>query len=141
FKGSLEMLGLGFHELRYFKYKSAAESFAREDFSEADREQRQRLVDENYNLAQKEICEGRNFTPAYFDKLVESTWMFLPDDAVIQNLVDTLARWSDISEIISKYEKQNKNLVSANSLNKFILPDDYWGSKPKIAVIYAIGGT
>jgi len=141
FKGSLEMLGLGFHELRYFKYKSAAESYSREDFSEADREQRQRLVDVNYNLAQRDICEGRNFSPAYFDKLVDSSFIYLPDDAVKLKLVDTLARWSDIGEIIKKYEKENKNLISANSLEEFNVPDDYWGSKPKIAVIYAIGGT
>ena len=141
FKGSLEMLGLGFRELRYFKYKSAAESYSREDFSEADREQRQRLVDENYNLAQRDICEGRKFTPSYFDKLVDSTFMFLPEDAVNLKLVDTLARWSDIGDIIKKYERENKSLVSANSLEEFNVPDDYWGSKPKIAVIYAIGGT
>ena len=141
FKGTLDMLGLGFRELRYFKYKSAAESYAREDFSEADREQRQKLVDDNYNLAQKEICEGRNFTPSYFDKLVDSTFMFLPDDAVKLKLVDTLARWSDIGDIITKYERENKSLISANSLEEFNAPDDYWGSKPKIAVIYAIGGT
>ena len=141
FKGSLAMLGLGFHELRYFKYKSAAESYAREDFSEADREQRQRLVDANYNLAQREICEGRKFTPSYFDKLVDSTFIYLPDDAVKLKLVDTLARWSDIGEIIKKYERETKSLISASSLEEFNLPDYYWGSKPKIAVIYAIGGT
>jgi protease IV len=141
FKGTLDMLGLGFRELRYFKYKSAAEGYARADFSEADREQRQKLVDDSYNLAQREICEGRNFTPLYFDKLVDSTFLFLPDDAVKLKLVDTLARWSDIGDIIKKYERENKSLISASSLEKFNVPDDYWGSKPKIAVIYAIGGT
>jgi len=141
FKGTLEMLGLGFRELRYFKFKSAAESFAREDFSEADREQRQKLVDDNYTLAQRDICEGRKFTPSYFHKLVDSTFMFLPDDAVKLKLVDTLARWSDIGDIIKKYELENKSLISANSLEEFNVPNDYWGSKPKIAIIYAIGGT
>ena len=141
FKGSLDMLGIGFHELRYFKYKSAVESYVREDFSEADREQRQRLVDENYRLAQRDICQGRNFTPSYFDKLVDSTFIYLPDDAVKLKLVDTLARWSDIGEIIKRYERETKSLISASSLEEFNLPDYYWGSKPKIAVIYAIGGT
>jgi protease-4 len=140
-KGTLEMIGVGFHELRYFKYKSAAESFSREDFSEADREQRQRLVDENYKLAQRDICEGRKFSASYFDKLVDSSFIYLPDDAVNLKLVDTLARWSDITEVINKYEKRNKDLVSTSSLDKFLQPNDYWGSKPKIAVIYAIGGT
>jgi protease-4 len=141
YKGSLDMLGLGYHELRYFKYKSANEIYTRQDFSKADREQRQRLVDENYNLARREICEARNFTPAYFDQLVDSTFIFLPEDAIRLGLADTLAKWSDIGEIINKYEKVRKQFVSASSLEKFNLPDDYWGSKPKIAVIYAIGGT
>lgn len=140
-KGTLDKLGIGFHELRFFKYKSAVESYSRDSFSEADREQRQRLVDENYDLAKKNICAGRNFTAEYFDRLVDSTFMFLPDDAVNLKLVDTLARWSDIGEIIKKFESENKKLIDPLSLNKFTKPDDYWGSKPKVAVIYAIGGT
>lgn len=140
-KGSLEKLGLGFTELRYFKYKSAAESYARENFSDADREQRQKLVDDDYNLARKNICESRNISYQLFDKIVDSTFIYLPDDAISLKLADTLARWSDIGEIIKKYEKENKNLVGIYSLDKYNLPDEYWGSKPKIAVIYAIGGT
>lgn len=141
FKNTFDMIGIGFRELRYFKYKSAAENYAREDFSEGDREQRQRYVDENYNLAQREICEGRKFTPTYFDELVDSAYLFLPDEAIKLKLADTLARWDDITKIIKSFEHQDKNLVSASSLDKFTLPEDYWGSKPKIAVIYAIGGT
>lgn len=141
FKGSLEKLGLGFTELRYFKYKSAAESYARENFSDADREQRQKLVEDDYNLARKNICESRNLTYQLFDKIVDSSFIYLPEDALNLQLADTLARWSDINEVIRKYENENKNLVGVNSLDKFNLPEDYWGSKPKIAVIYAIGGT
>ncbi|MBE0556143.1 MAG: S49 family peptidase, partial [Proteobacteria bacterium] len=40
FKGTLEKLGVGFDEWRFFKYKSANEAFSRESFSDADREQR-----------------------------------------------------------------------------------------------------
>ena len=39
FKGTLEKLGLGFQELRFFKYKSFAEALSRESMSEAEREQ------------------------------------------------------------------------------------------------------
>jgi len=141
YKGTLDKIGIGFREMRYFKYKSAVESYSRENFSEADREQRQRLVDENYYLAQKEICASRKFTFAYFDQLVDSTFIYLPVEAIKNKLVDTLARWSDIGSIIKKYERDDKNLISVNSLEEFTNPDDYWGSKPMIAVIYAIGGT
>lgn len=141
FKGTLEKIGLGFNELRYFKYKSAAESYSRDNFSEADREQRQRLVDENYRLAQEDICEERNFSHSYFNKLVDSSFIYLPADAIKLGLVDTLERWSEIQEVIKKYEKGSKNFININSVEKFNLPDDYWGEKPAVAVIYAIGGT
>ncbi|KAA0237111.1 MAG: hypothetical protein EDM72_15695, partial [Chlorobiota bacterium] len=86
---------------------SAVESFSREDFSDADREQRQKLVDDNFSLAQRDICEARKFSTSYFNELVDSNGIFLPDDAIKYKLADTLARWSDISEIINKYEKEN----------------------------------
>lgn len=141
-KGSLEKLGIGFHELRYFKYKSAAETFARENFSDADREQRQKLVDEYYETAINDVCEGRGFSRSQFDNLVDSLIAYLPDEAIKLNLVDTLGRWSDINKIIEKYESKSRNFVSASSLEKFNLPkDNYWSEKPKVAVIYAIGGT
>ncbi len=141
-KGSLEKIGVGFHELRYFKYKSAAETYSRDKFSEADREQRQRLVDEYYDIARKDICEGRNFTHSHFDQLVDSLIAYLPEEALSLNLADTLGRWSDISKIIQSFEGKSKSLVNPSSLEKYNLPsDNYWSEKPKIAIIYAIGGT
>lgn len=141
-KGSLEKLGIGFHELRCFRYKSAVEVFSRDKFSEADKEQRQRLVDEYYDIARKDICEGRNFTHSHFDRLVDSLIAYLPDEALSLNLADTLGRWSDISKIIQSFEGKSKSLVNPSSLEKYNLPsDNYWSEKPKIAVIYAIGGT
>jgi protease-4 len=44
-KGTLEKLGLGFDEWRFFKYKSAAEVLSRDSMSDADREQRQDYVE------------------------------------------------------------------------------------------------
>lgn len=141
-KGSLEKLGIGFHELRYFKYKSAAETFSRDKFSDADKEQRQRLVDEYYEIARKDICEGRNFTSSEFDNLIDSLFAYLPDEAVKLKLADTLGRWSDIGKIIESYEKETKTVINPASLEKYNLPpDNHWGEKEKIAVIYAIGGT
>ncbi|MFN3872586.1 MAG: signal peptide peptidase SppA [Ignavibacterium sp.] len=141
-KGSLEKIGVGFHELRYFKYKSAAETYSRDKFSEADKEQRQRLVDEYYDIGRKDICEGRNFTHSQYDQLVDSLIAYLPDEALSLNLADTLGRWSDISKIIQSFEGKSKSLVNPSSLEKYNLPsDNYWSEKPKIAIIYAIGGT
>ncbi|MEK9135607.1 MAG: S49 family peptidase, partial [Bacteroidota bacterium] len=39
-KGTLEKIGIGYDEWRFFKYKSAVENFSRDKMSDADREQR-----------------------------------------------------------------------------------------------------
>ncbi len=67
---------------------------------------------------------------------------YLPDEAVKLNLVDTLGRWSDMTKIIESYEGKSRSFINPASLEKYNLPtDNYWSEKPKIAVIYAIGGT
>jgi len=64
----------------------------------------------------------------------------LPKQALAEGLVDTIARWDAIDNIIEKMEGEDKSLVKPGSLREFKLPNDYhWGKKPKIALIYAIG--
>lgn len=139
-KGTLDKLGIGYNEWRFFKYKSAVESLARDKMSDADREQRQKIVDDYYRLAKSDICSSRKISQEAFDQLVNDKVMFLPQDAIEQNLVDTLGRWETISEVIKKIEGESKSMMSAGSLTKFQLPaDNYWGEKPQIAVIYALG--
>ncbi len=136
----LEKLGIGFTELRYFKFKSAMETFSRTNMSEADSIQWKAIIDSYYGVAKDGICRSRNMQPAKFDSLVNETALFLPSAALRNNLVDTLARWENIKDIIKSYEGEYKRMVSPNSLAEFQLPDDnYWGKKPEIAVIYAIG--
>lgn len=139
-KGTLEKLGIGATELRYFKYKSAFENFSRDSFSEGEREQRQRLIDEFYKLAKNEIVSSRNISNEEFDRLVNEDVFILPQQALEIGLVDTLARWGNFNNYINNLENNKQNFVSAKSLENFNLPtDNYWGEKPKIAVIYALG--
>ncbi|HEY7751056.1 MAG TPA: S49 family peptidase, partial [Ignavibacteriaceae bacterium] len=140
YKGTLEKLGIGFTELRYFKYKSAAETFANDKMSEGDKEQLGKLVDDYYELVRKDISEARNISINEFDNLVNDKYFFLPNEAVELGLVDKLGRWSEAEDFIKELEGEKKSLVNPGSLTEFKLPeDDYWGNKPEIAVIYAIG--
>ena len=56
----LDKLGIGFHEWRYFKYKSANEMYARKEMSEGDSTQLQKLIDDFYGFAKTDICNIRN---------------------------------------------------------------------------------
>lgn len=139
-KGTLEKIGVGFDEWRFFQYKSAMESLSRESMSEADREQRQKLVDDFYKLVREEISASRGLSQQKFDELVNNTPIFLSQDALAEKLVDTLGRWDNVKDIIKIYEGKEKPFVSASSLEPNQIPfDNQWGERPKVALIYALG--
>lgn len=137
-KHALEKLGLGFQELRFFKYKSAAETYANDRFSEADREQRSAYLNDVYELLRGEVCAGRGWTTSRFDSLVDLGGIFLAEDAVKVGLVDTVSRWRDIDEILAKkVGKRFRSVARAKVRSR--LPDETWGPAERIAVVYALG--
>jgi protease-4 len=139
-KGLLEKVGIGYDELRFFKYKSAAETFVRDNMSAADREQWQALVDAFYRLAKEEICASRHLTPARFDSLVNEGVVFRPEEALARGLVDTLGRWESVNDVIARLEGREKRRVGAGSLLAFQEPyDGRWGEPPRVALVYALG--
>ncbi len=139
-KGTLEKLGIGYDEWRYFKYKSAAEVFSREKMSEGDREQRQAMLDDLYDLVRSEVCASRSMSTEAFDRLIDETFLFLPQDALKAGLVDTLGRWDVVEKVIERMEGARKSTIRPWALEKFHLPyDNRWGEPPRIAVIYALG--
>ncbi len=139
-KGTFEKLGIGYDEWRFFKYKSAVENFSRDKMSDADREQRQKLVNDYYRLAKDDISAARGFSSEQFDNMVDNEVVFLPEDALAKGLVDTLGRWETVKDVIKKLEGEEKRYTGRNSLARFNLPtDNFWGERPRIAVIYALG--
>lgn len=108
--------------------------------SEADSLQLQNLVNDYYKSSEVDICKSRNISTEKFNELVNNQTIFLPKDAIDFGLADTLGRWDTVEDIINELESSNTSLVGKNSLEKFKLPsDNYWGEKPKIAVVYALG--
>ena len=140
-KGTLEKIGLGFDEWRFFKYKSASESFSLDKMSDADREQRQALVDTWYGISKKEICESRLLQFSQFDSLVNSVVAILPNDARTLGLVDSIGRWDMVKEMVKAETKSDNGWQSISSSQKKLQfqQDSKWREVPKIAVIYALG--
>lgn len=139
-KGTLDKLGIGVDEWRFFKYKSAAETIAREDMSDADREQWQKIVDDAYGLIREDVCAGRGFTPQEFDKFVDEAGFFMPAEAQVKKLVDTVGRWDVVEIVVRQLEGGKKQLIGPAGLTDDKAPfDNYWGERPRIAVVYALG--
>ena len=138
-KDMLGKLGLGFDEWRFFKYKSAYESFSRDSMSVADREQRQALIDVQYQVVREDVCASRHMTVEKFDELINETVIFTSEKALKHGLVDTLGRWVDIKKIIESFEKDKKTLISGDKLAKNSMSRLEWGARPKIALVYGLG--
>ncbi|MDE2813515.1 MAG: S49 family peptidase [Gemmatimonadota bacterium] len=132
FKGALEKLGIGFDEWRLFPYKSATEVYVRHDMSEEEREQLTTLLDDWYGLARRDISTDRSLVPEHFDRLVEDTAFFLPQEALDAGLVDRLGRWSEIDPTVEDHP-----VVAAASYTR--PADRRWGQRKRIAIVYALG--
>jgi len=139
FKGTLEKLGLGFDEWRLFKYKSAVEIFSRENMSDADREQYQDFVDDLYTLVRDDVCRSRMISPEKFDNIIDNEGFIMPDVALANGLVDTLARWSDKDEILENLLGKKLREISPTALLNKALPQGNWGQNPQVAVVYGLG--
>ncbi len=138
-KGFFEKIGVGVEELRYFTYKSAFESFARRDMSAPDKEQRLALISDMYETWVSDIASSRNLSSEAVRSAVDSMAMYDAKSALASGLVDTLARWSDIQELIKTWSGEDPDFVTVKDLDKVEFADQGWGRPPEIAVVYALG--
>ena len=138
----LSAVGIGVDEFREMEFKSAFEALSRTSMSDADREQRQVIIDGMFDLVKADVTDGRGITPEVFDSLINRGISLSPMDLVDAGIVDTLARYSEIGNIIEKLEGEKKNRVSPGELLVYNKPrDGQWGPTKKIAVFYAEGPT
>ncbi len=139
YKKFMEKYGLGFEEIRLFKYKSAAESFSRTNFSEGEKEQREEYIDDLFNLAKTDIKTARNLSDSEFDDILNSL-IITANKAKEKKLIDRIHRWDKIDTLI---KFNNKDYVISNERIRFedFTPiDNRWGEQDrKIAIVYAEG--
>lgn len=135
-KGTLAKLGLGFQEHRYFRYKSAVETLSRDSLSEADREQRQRLVDVIYEALRDDIATGRRLAPAAVDSLVDTLGVLMPEEALAAGLVDRVGRWDQLLEGLRKDGARPGRWPETVRRAWW---DEQWGPAARIPVVFLVG--
>ncbi len=139
FKHTLEKLGLGFEEHRYFKYKSAMEKYARDRMSDADREQLLAYLEDWYTLIRTDVSGGRGLTPKQFDELVNEKALIMAREALKLGLVDTLVRWSKLDEWLKKEVDGSLHYLPASMVAEVAASARGWESRPVIAIVYGLG--
>lgn len=133
-KGLLDKAGIGFEEHRLYRYKTMAETYARRDLSEADREQLGALADDLYAAMRDGIAEGRGMSAAQVDSLVEREVLLMPERAQELGLVDAVERWDDLTAWA-----RGEGLSPARGPARRDFPEERWGRPPLVALVYAEG--
>ncbi len=139
--GTLDKLGLGFQEWRFFEYKSAAETLSRTDYSRADSLQRQQYVNDQYALTTGDIVADRPVAADSLDRIIDERVILTASEARQAGLVDTLARWHERGGVLRAATGTETDPVDVDRLNEIATATRRWGQPPKIAVVYGIGAT
>jgi protease-4 len=149
---SLEKLGIGVRELRYFEYKSAAETYTRDSLSEADRRQYGEILDDIMNLTRETVTKARSLTDQ-FDSILNDEFIFSARSALARGLVDSTGRKEAVIEVLKEFSGGKNpekfalygDPVSSLTGSKYLYGPGKAGNifsrPPIIAVVYANGIT
>ena len=140
---ALDKLGLGVDEWRFFTHKSAFEVYSRDAMSEADREQRQGLVDDAYEEMAAAITVSRGFTAARWDSIVNRATVVLAAEAQAAGLVDSIGTFEAARAAAAKAPLRSRPDAVAERLSGVagdpVWSPLEWGEPPRLALLYAIG--
>jgi len=140
YKDLFDKLGIGVDEWRFFTYKSAAESFSRNSMSEPDKEQRQAIIDDFYDVFRSDICASRGLTEAEFDHIVDEVGVLLADSLLTYKLADTTGRRDEFQDWVKAMDDDKGKKHLGRKEYEMMQPlDEGWSKPPQIAVIYGLG--
>ena len=135
----LHKLGLGFEEWRFYKYKSAMETLARDRMSDADREQWDAIARAEYDeIARAFVASGRA-TREEFDRVVNEEPYATSTRLLELHWVDRLGRWEDLEDWIAEDGPGGKPRKAAAIEERRWRPNPTWGRVPTIALVYLVG--
>ena len=139
----LEKMGVGIDELRFFTYKSAAETLSRTSMSEADREQGEALIEDWYETAVGLSARARGMDRAAWDRLVEEKGELLADEALAAGLVDRIGDYHEARDMARETAVRAGGGGPAARLAGLrgdpVWAQEEWGEPDRIAVLYAVG--
>lgn len=142
-RGTLEKLGIGFDEWRFFTYKSAYEAFSQERLSDADREQIGLLIDDFYEALSGMVTTGRGIPRTAWDRAVNEKAVLMPREAQEAGLIDSIGTYEQALEAARQAEVSGA-AAPAGAILGDLLGDPVWGpmewgAPARIALLYAIG--
>jgi len=146
YKKALDKFGIEPVIIRHGKFKSAVEPFMLDKMSEANKEQLLTYVGSIWNQMLKGIAKERKIEISRLNQISDSLLVSSAISSVNSNLIDSIAYYDEILEILQKKTGAKKakdlKLVTLSKYNKVPKKknkDEKGLAKDKIALIYASG--
>ncbi len=138
FRKALERWGIRPILIRVGRYKSAAESFTEEQFSEANREQLRLILEDNWDTWIDSVATWRGISGDSLRTWPDTRIFLSSKEALKANMIDALLSWEDWQRAFTgEFSEKNARLVSVSQL---LNESDKDLKSPKIAILYAEGG-
>jgi len=137
-RGTLDKLGMKAYYARVGKYKSAVEPLTEDEYTEPSREAVNALLDDVYEKMLDDIADGRGMTTDEVRDLVDKG-PFIPSDAIKEGLVDTLAYWDEIQDMVSGLVNGTTGRLPYTRFSRRNSADPRWDEPPVIAIVYGVG--
>ena len=140
YKGLLDKLGVHMELIRPTSctYKSAGETYVRTNMSDANREQVRSYINSIWDYAVESMAANRGLSVQQLNTLADNLSGFLPDEALLGGLVDTLCFEQDIKQMMHDNYGVTK-IVKANRYAENVRQTKTKESTDQIALIYAEG--
>lgn len=145
YKDLLDKLGVEFQVVKVGTFKSAVEPYIMNSMSDPARAQMDTLLGNMWGVIKKNISETRKgVTPQEIDSLVSKAYItFAPAKTSVEaGLVDSLVYERTINAkfaALTGQDVDDVNFVSPGTLVKQVPWSTAYGSKNRIAVLYAVG--
>ncbi|MBN1222317.1 MAG: signal peptide peptidase SppA [Candidatus Aminicenantes bacterium] len=137
-KGTLEKLGIKPEIHRIKDYKSAAEMVTRSEMSPEARENREWLLEEQWDMFTRALGEDRGLSEEKILELMHHA-VFTAEEARNGGLVDRLLYWDDLEASLKPEEDSALRVVSLGRYSQEDPRKLGLGGREKIAVVHAQG--
>lgn len=139
FRKAFERWGIRPILVRVGRYKSAAENFTEEQFSEANREQLRLILEDSWNTWIDSVSAWRSISPESLRTWPDTRIFLSSREGQKLGLIDALLSWEEWQKAFTgQFSEKNDRLVSVSRLLGEEASDR--DKKPRIAILYAEGG-
>ncbi len=137
-KETLDKLGIEPNIHRIKEYKSAAEIVTRKDMSPESRENKEWILDEQWEMFIRALEGDRGITEDKVIKLMEHA-LFSAEEAREAGLIDRLLYWDELEDMLRQEKDKKLRTVTQNRYSQVDPAKLGLKGKKKIAVVHAQG--